>query len=78
MLRTQLFQSPRTWKFESNWHLNDLNAGSDKQQFQSPRTGKFESNPDKILMAHIDLIPLCFNPLERGNSNQIFFEQTRS
>ena len=37
-------------------------------KFQSPRTGKFESNGSmKDIMEYV----YCFNPLERGNSNQI-------
>ena len=37
--------------------------------FQSPRTGKFESNLSKFHSK--GLVEICFNPLERGNSNQI-------
>ena len=38
--------------------------------FQSPRTGKFESNSAMALLATVRVIER-FNPLERGNSNQI-------
>ena len=41
--------------------------------FQSPRSGKFESNEGK---AGLDLIVVNggFNPLDRGNLNQIWFK----
>ena len=39
--------------------------------FQSPRTGKFESNSNKIEFGDSQKEVERFNPLERGNSNQI-------
>ena len=39
--------------------------------FQSPRTGKFESNFIKEKKWQKDISSMRFNPLERGNSNQI-------
>ena len=64
----RVFQSPRTGKFESNKQAEIANQYLGKG-FQSPRTGKFESNVIyrvKVLEEFIG-----FNPLERGNSNQI-------
>ena len=39
--------------------------------FQSPRTGKFESNIKGAAIALFAQGIFCFNPLERGNSNQM-------
>ena len=40
--------------------------------FQSPRTGKFESNLiDEIYGLFKSRVKKGFNPLERGNSNQM-------
>ena len=38
--------------------------------FQSPRSGKFESNPLFKFFSGGDKLK-CFNPLDRGNLNQI-------
>ena len=65
----QEFQSPRSGKFESNriylgWKLMD-SVG-----FQSPRSGKCESNKvNAFTIATLEEIG--FNPLDRGNLNQI-------
>ena len=65
------FQSPKSGKFESN----DEEFGPaylDRILFQSPKSGKFESNmvPLNILL-RIDIT--SFNPLNRGNLNQMFY-----
>ena len=70
------FQSPRTGKFESNlvggkyWCFAPVYWG-----FQSPRTGKFESNAQ--LRKEWEVGDNGFNPLERGNSNQIRSQAAR-
>ena len=38
--------------------------------FQSPRSGKFESNL-KLQLEAVDPVYSGFNPLDRGNLNQI-------
>ena len=62
------FQSPRTGKFESN-QIQMFQVLSVLPMFQSPRTGKFESNKNKG--ENMNKVQISFNPLERGNSNQI-------
>ena len=63
----QSFQSPRTGKFESNKEFQ-IGTLHPRKKFQSPRTGKFESN---FVPVRLELDVFSFNPLERGNSNQI-------
>ena len=62
------FQSPRTGKFESNEVLVCF-MFLPTIQFQSPRSGKFESNARVSRARH--RYPRRFNPLDRGNLNQI-------
>ena len=62
------FQSPRSGKFESNSYYPfdmDLNV----VRFQSPRSGKFESN--LLTLCTSNSCKTSFNPLDRGNLNQI-------
>ena len=67
-----MFQSPRTGKFESNVvSLSPECKTLWANMFQSPRTGKFESNFNLKEKKMKNYITACFNPLERGNSNQI-------
>ena len=68
-LDTELFQSPRSGKFESNSKPLQTKMLT-KNTFQSPRSGKFESNQQ----GNGDSVrAMCksFNPLDRGNLNQI-------
>ncbi len=41
-----------------------------QKAFQSPRSGKFESNKEIIVDSAYSTL-LCFNPLDRGNLNQM-------
>ena len=41
-----------------------------KSLFQSPRSGKFESN-NELRSPYSSIRAACFNPLDRGNLNQI-------
>ena len=66
------FQSPRSGKFESNFKGLNIKLFSDDIKFQSPRSGKFESNDySHAGMASSSLWSRRFNPLDRGNLNQI-------
>ena len=64
-----LFQSPRSGKFESNIHVWWILQSISLQKFQSPRSGKFESN--NLVATDFDKWEKRFNPLDRGNLNQI-------
>ena len=65
-----MFQSPRSGKFESNLELWESGSYKAADMFQSPRSGKFESN--RIFGGClIDNGRYSFNPLDRGNLNQI-------
>ena len=56
----------------SNQILSNWDTSSQKKLlFQSPRTGKFESNFQYKIRPSNPGSSGCFNPLERGNSNQI-------
>ena len=66
-----MFQSPRSGKFESNKGKKGKKAEAEAETFQSPRSGKFESNskgPEQLVDLKKDR---SFNPLDRGNLNQI-------
>ena len=67
-----MFQSPRSGKFESN--QNKIQQKQKDTKFQSPRSGKFESNAkagSELSCFDIER----FNPLDRGNLNQILSEE---
>ena len=64
-----LFQSPRSGKFESNRASYSTPNLPSSFAFQSPRSGKFESNYIKLI--HKTEIGESFNPLDRGNLNQM-------
>ena len=44
------------------------------EKFQSPRSGKFESNCVSSVLLLI-IHSKCFNPLDRGNLNQIIYSK---
>ena len=66
-----MFQSPRSGKFESNTSEISALADEIKLKFQSPRSGKFESNTTRVHSRIFIYRPCGFNPLDRGNLNQI-------
>ena len=70
MLSNLKFQSPRSGKFESNLSIATYKDENKLVLFQSPRSGKFESNTAEIFFAE-KKINESFNPLDRGNLNQI-------
>ena len=63
-----VFQSPRSGKFESNKSVLEYPKLID-DRFQSPRSGKFESNA--MVAKQNAEFEASFNPLDRGNLNQI-------
>ena len=63
-----MFQSPRSGKFESNT-LFLPRKRLHENVFQSPRSGKFESNGMEFNTPY--RADEGFNPLDRGNLNQI-------
>ena len=67
-----MFQSPRSGKFESNQRIEVAPIRiPDVNMFQSPRSGKFESNLVLTTSQQSAGMRPCFNPLDRGNLNQI-------
>ena len=67
-----MFQSPRSGKFESNLGYVTTD-GNPEYRFQSPRSGKFESNADFDIKKEMEEFK-GFNPLDRGNLNQMGFK----
>ena len=62
------FQSPKSGKFESNGKFYSIPEAA--LVFQSPKSGKFESNLSNNVKT-VAKASACFNPLNRGNLNQI-------